>query len=125
MPNVSPSKTRLTNRPHSEPDPAPDVPRRPGRPPGVAERHKRRRRTRTVIPAERKFLSINEAADDCGLGRSAIYANLAAIGSLKVGGRRLIVREKLHAWLLSKLSEPAACAARPSKRKDTTPPAPA
>ena len=52
------------------------------------------------VPGKLAF-SINETSELSGLGRDAIYSEINAgrLKSLKVGKRRLIRREALHAWL--------------------------
>lgn len=92
-----------------------------GRPPGVKEKRRRQRRKRKAVPAEQKFLTVDEAADDVGLGRSAIYQNLEEIGSLKIGGRRLIVRTRLHEWILSKISPPVTSTGKDAASVATAP----
>jgi excisionase family DNA binding protein len=50
---------------------------------------------------ERAALSVGAAVDYSGLGKSTIYTMLAnkKLASIKVGGRRLILRESLDALL--------------------------
>jgi excisionase family DNA binding protein len=52
-------------------------------------------------PDERLALRINDAVQVSGLSRSTIYKLLAAgtLRAVKVGGRRLILREDLQALL--------------------------
>ncbi len=57
---------------------------------------------RTPLPAaERKAFPIREACEYVGLGRSTLYEMLQAekLRSVKIGGRRLILREDLDALL--------------------------
>jgi len=59
------------------------------------------KRTETVRTEERLALRINEAAAVSGLSRSTLYKLLGAkkLRAVKVGGRRLILRESLEALL--------------------------
>ncbi len=58
----------------------------------------------TDTAAERLAYSPDHAAEIADLGRTSIFRALARgeLPSLKVGRRRLILREDLHAWLHSK-----------------------
>lgn len=60
--------------------------------------------TETANATERLAYSPDHAADIADLGRTSIFRALARgeLPSLKVGRRRLILREDLHAWLHSK-----------------------
>lgn len=48
--------------------------------------------------------SVEEAAEETGLGRSYLYLAIKAneLATLKLGKRRLIMRDDLIAWLKSK-----------------------
>ena len=70
-----------------------------GRPIGAKDKRRRKRRTIKVILADKRFLSINEAADDAGLSRGTILKNLGEIGFKQVDRRRIIDRTRLHKWL--------------------------
>jgi excisionase family DNA binding protein len=57
----------------------------------------------TIRPDERLALRINDAVLVSGLSRSTLYKLLTAgrLSAIKVGGRRLILREDLQALLRS------------------------
>lgn len=59
------------------------------------------RRTPEISTREKITLRINEAAAVSGLSRSTLYQLLKAgkLRAVKVGGRRLILRESLEALL--------------------------
>lgn len=52
---------------------------------------------------ERMLVSIRDAQEIAGVGRTKIYELLGedAIRSVKIGSRRLIVLASLHAWIAS------------------------
>jgi excisionase family DNA binding protein len=60
------------------------------------------REPNTICPNERIALRIRDASIVSGLSRSTLYELLKAgrIQAVKIGGRRLIVRESLEALLL-------------------------
>lgn len=55
----------------------------------------------TPAPLARLAVSAEEAARMCGIGRTTLYAALAAgsLKSIKLGKRRLITVKALEAWL--------------------------
>jgi excisionase family DNA binding protein len=75
-------------------------------------------RTVPKIPtSERLALRINEAAAIAGLGRSTVYLLMAAgrLTTVKIGGRRLVLRESLEELLApSAASDPPNGGARPA-----------
>lgn len=79
------------------------LPKRRGRPPGVQEGRKRRRRKRKAFPADQQYFSINEGADYIGVGRSLICRHLTEIGVIKIGARSILTRERLDRFALSRL----------------------
>jgi excisionase family DNA binding protein len=63
------------------------------------QKRTRTRRTIRVIPVERRWLSVEEAADVANLSRTKLYKHLDEIGAKKVGRRTIIDRERLDGWL--------------------------
>jgi excisionase family DNA binding protein len=61
------------------------------------------KRCQTIRPEEKLALRINDAVTISGLSRSTLYKLLSAkkLRAVKVGGRRLILREDLQKLLLT------------------------
>ena len=55
-----------------------------------------------AIPLERLAVSVEEAADALGVGRSTLFELIrdGRLGSIKVGKRRLVPTDELKAFLL-------------------------
>jgi excisionase family DNA binding protein len=59
----------------------------------------RKRRKIKVIPADKRWLTMEEAADVAGLSRTKLYKHFAEIGAVKKGRRTIVDRQRLDGWM--------------------------
>jgi hypothetical protein len=67
-------------------------------------KQKRKRRERIHVPADKRWLSWEEAESVSGLCRNSLRPHIREIGAKKVGNRTIIDRFVLDPWLASRPS---------------------